>query len=352
MKKATGDWKKAGENLVRHSGGTYYLRAKVAGKGKRVSLETSDLRTAKLKRDEMLASLRKAAASESPEGGITTLEDAIRLTAGQLVDRPHTKPATNDYYRDLIAILRRTLPVTTPARKWTSAEASAWWKSITKSYSAQRANNLLSVAKTMAGIIVDAGVRMDDPMAKLKRIRIVPRKLEVPSKEDMGRIVESIASQGKRASKQASLFVAFLAYSGCRHGEAQAALWEDVDDDWLTLTGGENGTKNREIRRIPVSEPLRQVLDSLRRPDAKGKVPIFSIRTPRIALDNACERLGLPHLRLHDLRHFFATWCIESGIDIPTVSKWLGHKDGGALAMKTYGHLRDEHSLASARKLS
>jgi len=36
-------------------------------------------------------------------------------------------------------------------------------------------------------------------------------------------------------------------------------------------------------------------------------------------------------------------------VDIPTVSRWLGHKDGGALAMKTYGHLRHEHSIAQAQ---
>jgi hypothetical protein len=38
-------------------------------------------------------------------------------------------------------------------------------------------------------------------------------------------------------------------------------------------------------------------------------------------------------------------------VDIPTVSRWLGHKDGGALAMKTYGHLRDEHSTTMAKKV-
>jgi hypothetical protein len=43
---------------------------------------------------------------------------------------------------------------------------------------------------------------------------------------------------------------------------------------------------------------------------------------------------------------------IESGVDIPTLSRWLGHKDGGALAMKTYGHLRDEHSVEMARKVT
>jgi integrase len=51
----------------------------------------------------------------------------------------------------------------------------------------------------------------------------------------------------------------------------------------------------------------------------------------------------------HDLRHLFATRCIESGVDIPTVSRWLGHRDGGNLAMKTYGHLRQEHSQAMAK---
>ncbi|MGH7940974.1 MAG: hypothetical protein ACREFR_07895 [Limisphaerales bacterium] len=38
-------------------------------------------------------------------------------------------------------------------------------------------------------------------------------------------------------------------------------------------------------------------------------------------------------------------------MDIPTVSRWLGHKDGGALAMKTYGHLPDSHSTDMARKV-
>ena len=42
----------------------------------------------------------------------------------------------------------------------------------------------------------------------------------------------------------------------------------------------------------------------------------------------------------------------KAGVDIPTVSRWLGHKDGGALAMKTYGHLRREHSIAQAQRVT
>lgn len=69
-------------------------------------------------------------------------------------------------------------------------------------------------------------------------------------------------------------------------------------------------------------------------------------------MDKAAKKIGITRMTHHDLRHFFATICIESGVDIPTVSRWLGHKDGGALAMKTYGHLRREHSLAQAQKVS
>jgi len=80
--------------------------------------------------------------------------------------------------------------------------------------------------------------------------------------------------------------------------------------------------------------------------------PIIPILSARKCLETACRKLGFPIYTHHDFRHFFATTCIESGVDIPTVSRWLGHKDGGALAMKVYGHLRDQHSVNMAQRVS
>jgi len=60
----------------------------------------------------------------------------------------------------------------------------------------------------------------------------------------------------------------------------------------------------------------------------------------------------MPRITHHDLRHLFATRCIESGVDIPTVSRWLGHKDGGALAMRVYGHRRDSQLVNMAQKVT
>ena len=82
------------------------------------------------------------------------------------------------------------------------------------------------------------------------------------------------------------------------------------------------------------------------------KNPIVRVRECQKAIDSACKKLDIVRFTHHDLRHLFATRCIESGVDIPTVSRWLGHKDGGAFAMKTYGHLGDQHSTTMAKKVS
>ena len=86
------------------------------------------------------------------------------------------------------------------------------------------------------------------------------------------------------------------------------------------------------------------------RPDLQGRVCL--VGECEKSLTRACKLAGVKRITHHDLRHLFATRCIESGVDIPTVSRWLGHVDGGALAMKVYGHLRREHSTAMAQKVS
>jgi integrase len=88
------------------------------------------------------------------------------------------------------------------------------------------------------------------------------------------------------------------------------------------------------------------------RADEASSAKVFRVNECQHSMDTAGEKIGMARITHHDLRHFFATVSIESGVDIPTVSRWLGHKDGGALAMRTYGHLRREHSIAQAQKVN
>jgi integrase len=164
----------------------------------------------------------------------------------------------------------------------------------------------------------------------------------------------------------------FLAFGGMRKSEAARVTGADCDfhkGQIRVLGDPEHGTKNWSVRCVPMIPEMRALLERIkleRNSDNWEKSPVVCVRECQKAIDSAVARLAkgeedenrveikmqIPRITHHDLRHLFATRCIESGVDIPTVSRWLGHKDGGALAMKTYGHLRDEHSQDMAAKVS
>lgn len=333
---------------MRHANGTYYLRAKILGKVIRVSLKTSNLRIAKIKRDERLAAERSKATARKP-GAVRTLRDAVALLRAEMLARPHLRPKSLAYAKHVAQIMERTLPLDVQGKTWTKLEAAAWWSKVVKRYSPSVANKVLSAGKRLGKILIENGLRLDDPTADLKRVPIRTSHREMPGREDMAKIIEFIRTRGKQKCLESSRMVAVLAFSGMRVGECRALKREELSGEWL-LIGSTGETKGRAFRRVPISAPLRAVFDEMlaERPDG----PLFTMANPRRALHSACEVLKLPDLRVHDLRHFFATWCIESGVDIPTVAKWLGHKDGGALAMRTYGHIRDEHGAQAAKRLA
>ena len=331
------------ENLIRHSGGTYYLNAKVRGKKIRRSLKTKSLKVAKVKRDEMLAGFRSTSVVEPTQ--IKTIGDALNLVVERLAANPRSRPRTRDHYKEVAAALRKTLPVDLPGAAWTKDAASTWWRSYA-TRAASQANKGLSMVKKMAELLREAGVRHDDPTAGLKRMREKASAVdELPSRRAVLKVIASIRRQRKRVSEECSQMVAFFLWSGLRKSELRGVQWEDIGEDWLAVRDGKSGP-----RRVPISPPLARLIAKMRPEGAAG--PVFSIKDPRGALGAACKRIGIPHLRVHDLRHLFATRAIEAGVDVPTVAKWLGHVDGGALAMRTYGHIRDDHSLEQSKKLT
>lgn len=342
-------WEKvAAENLIRNVSGTYYLNAKVSGKKIRVSLQTKVLKVAKTKRDAKLSLLRATTAKLA--GAIRTVGDALALVESRETSRPNLKPRSVEYYEAVFKLLRETLPVSRAGQAVTKDDLAAWWKALTGNRAATQCNDALRMVRKVTQALREAHVRFDDPAAELKRMRKKKSAVEkLPKRADFLRVVERIRGTKKAKSEVMGNLVEFLAWSGCRIGEARAVEWAHVEKHWLMIHGGEDGTKGGEYRRVPINEPLRAVLDSMRYDGAVGF--LFSVKSPREALRRACEHCQIPHLRVHDLRHLFATVAVESGVDIPTVSRWLGHKDGGALAMRTYGHLRDDHSLDQAKKL-
>lgn len=340
-------WTKVGENLVRHHGGTIYLRAKVGGKVERVSLKTSDLKLAKIKRDTKLAELRRAAAISSQDGPATMAQAIDRLEIETV--RPHLKESSRTLYKALCRRLRESIDGKLPVTKWTDTTAAAWWTDVTTRLAPRSANQQLRMARLLSRSLAESGVLHVDPTRGIKPMRAVKREMSLPSRQQLDAMLDAIRQQNHPTAELRANTLAFLAYSGCRIGELQHIKWEDVRGDWLVIDGGSEGTKSRKSRQIPISPALKGVLKRLHYKGASGQ--IFPIACPDQTLATACKLAGVQHMTMHTLRHWFASWCIENGIEIPTIARWLGHQDGGALLMRTYGHLRDQHSLAQAKKL-
>jgi len=151
---------------------------------------------------------------------------------------------------------------------------------------------------------------------------------------------------GSRDSRNCADLAQGLALTGCRISEARQIEWRDLEfENGMIVVRGDphEGTKNSEIRHVPMISEARELFTRMlaSRTGEPKDAKVFLVRECQKSMNRAAGLAGMVRITHHDLRHFFATICIESGVDIPTVASWLGHKDGGALAMKTCKHLRD-----------
>jgi integrase len=202
--------------------------------------------------------------------------------------------------------------------------------------------------------VARGGPKLENPARELSLTRVRQKQLELPETDQFRALVANVRENSGGWGPKAADLIEFLAYPGLRIGsEAVWVNWEDIDwqrREVIVRGDPDTGTKNSESRRVPLIPDMALLLERM----AEGRPRsgrILEATRCNESLTRACRELGLKRITHHDLRHLFATRCIESGVDVPTVARWLGHRDGGALAMRTYGHLRNEHSQAMAQRV-
>ena len=145
-----------------------------------------------------------------------------------------------------------------------------------------------------------------------------------------------------------SLFIRFLLLTGARKGEARKARWRDMDLElgvWRVPV-----SKNGRSRRIMLSAAA---IDVLRRTAARAgelEQPVgpdcYIFQNPQtgtcyngfhIAYFKARDAAGLPEVRIHDLRHTYASLLINNGVSLYEVQELLGHSSSAMT--QRYAHL-------------
>ncbi len=340
-------------NLVQYvNTGTYFGRIKIEGKVFRESLDTDVFTTAKLRLGDFIKKKRKRAANPMTN----SFADA-RVDYEAELDADHTLKEISKLYRHrCIKALLKSWPELDkkhPA-KITEEECRSWAAKYAVKYSPQVFNNTLSTLRIILG---RAGIGHDEnPARKIGRLGVKQKELHLPEQKDFEDIIEKVETSGAGKAQHCANFIRFLAFSGCRLNEARLVKWQDVNLKKMEIrihnSKSAKATNKPDFRFVPIIPPMRVLIEKLTPSKTSPDSPVCAVGECEKSLTRACRMLGIPRITHHDLRHLFATRCIESGVDIPTVSRWLGHSDGGALAMKTYGHLRREHSAAMAQKVT
>lgn len=214
--------------------------------------------------------------------------------------------------------------------------------------------NVLKEAKD-DGLIV----RLPTEDVRPKKVKTPIRSLLTPA------AFEDLCAGVRECRKNAAQlldYLKLLAYSGARRDEALALKWADVNFERGFLRIGADGdSKNSKARHVDFNPQLRGHLKDMvkrRVPDSewlfpspqRGKID-RPTKTFRESFLIAREKAKLESVGFHDLRHYFASMAVMSGIDFKTIAEWLGHQDGGMLVGKVYGHLLPEHKQRMAKRL-
>jgi integrase len=348
-------------NLIRYvPSGTYFARIRVKGKLVRQSLKTKAISVAKLRLADLeKAERQRSTAGDASDSGKMTFGDARKTYWQRLEADQNRKASLRRYRQETIKAILRTWPGLDKmdVRKIGDRDCEDWADRLRPQYSAHRFNNTVGTFRQILEIAVRSGCLYRNPgmFIKKAKVRVAPPVL--PEADQFNGFVEVIRDGHSRDSRNCADLVQFLAFGGFRKGEAAAVTWGDCDfekGEIIVRGDPSTGTKNWETRRVPMIPDMRQLLTGLRcgRSDELATLPVMRVRECQKAMDRAAKAVGISRITHHDLRHLFATRCIESGVDIPTVARWLGHKDGGALAMKIYGHLRDQHSARMAQRVT
>jgi integrase len=209
---------------------------------------------------------------------------------------------------------------------------------------------------------------------RAKPPRVPQRSVRPPSVEAVRIVIEAAEERDPRLAQLLML----AALTGMRRGELCALRWTDVDLDTRVLDVSrslvvvskgvaEKSTKTDRSRRVALDDVATallvrhhaQVDDWARQADTT--VPndsfVFShavdgskpFRPDNVTgfFTRVRDSVGLPDVRLHDLRHFTATQLIGAGVDVRTVAGRLGHSDP-SVTLRVYSHVIEERERAAA----
>jgi integrase len=347
----------------------YYTRI---GRERRITIGAfPDWRTIAA-RDEAKALKQRIDRGEDPMADIEAGRDA--KTGADLCTRflehaeRRNRPGTIAAYRNLVN--RWILPKLKHRKvsEITFSDVDGLHAMVTKNGGPYAANRMLAVLSKMFGLAIKWQWRADNPVKGVERNQEVKRQRYLSGDE----LTALLAALNAHEDVQAANIIRLLLLTGARRGEVLNATWDQFD-----LTAGvwikpAATTKQRLEHRAPLSAPARILLLEILAGETV-KASAKGTQLPQWVFPNAgryssasrvndrprndiqrrwteiCKAAGLKGVRVHDLRHSYASILASAGLSLPIIGGLLGHTQPVTTAR--YAHLFDDPLRAATERV-
>lgn len=162
--------------------------------------------------------------------------------------------------------------------------------------------------------------------------------------DELKRLFDALERHEGDASAMA---VRMLILTGARKNEVLASTWDQFDLERNVWTKPSAHTKQKRTEHVPLSEIMLDLVRVWKARRGEASPYLFPNRRTGLPLtdikkfwSNVCEEAGLSKVRLHDLRHTYASHLVSSGLSLAIVGRLLGHTQ--AQTTQRYAHLADD----------
>ncbi len=343
---------------VRATGRKFFVaQFRAGGRVRRMTLGPVTAMTPDIARTRAMALLAEAKAGGDPamQRDADRRAATVRLLGQRFLEEyvpDHCKESTAREYRRSVELF---IDPRIGGRKVTEIQR----KDIAELHHAMRktpyqANRTLGVLSKMFNMAEVWGLRPDgsNPCLHVKRFKEEKRERFLSAEEfrRLGAVLDEILTDGSE-TRSAVVAIRLLMLTGCRLSEIQKLQWAHVDLDAGELNLPDTKTGGRAV---PLAPSAVRLLESLPRDDdnpwviagrkAGGHLTDLQHPWRRIR-----ERAKLPDVRIHDLRHSFASRALALGEGLPMIGKLLGHTQVQTTAR--YAHLARDTVKASAARI-
>ena len=246
-----------------------------------------------------------------------------------------------------------------------------------------RANRAVAVLSKMLSLAVKWEMRSDNPARGIERAP-EERRERFLSPAEIGRLADALTAHAEKASVNA---IRLLMLTGARRGETLAAKWTEFDLQAGVWVKPSAHTKTKKSHRVPLSAPALLLLSEMQKAAKPDAVFLFPgragtpTRAPQPVTDikrvwaAVCRKAGLAvqeeratragdvvkdakgkpvlvwqsTVRIHDLRHTYASILASSGLSLPIIGALLGHTQ--AATTQRYAHLMDDPLRAATERV-